>query len=182
MFWCLANIIVVVWNNTVSMGVAILPPMPRRRCAAGVIPPNIQALGWCPAAVTWSTHSKCSLLNRRARVHHHTNPQMRAVYYSCAYCLFIAASPNPAAMCEQQGWRRPWDGMDGDDFRDWAKGIKCIAADRHERPENVVSTCVARAVPMPKKILVHPNLWFYTSASPSLWVLLKLDRKYYTII
>eukprot|EP00752_Nemacystus_decipiens_P011950 g10596.t1 len=37
----------------------------------------------------------------------------------------------------KEGWRRPWDGMDGEDFGKWAKGVNCVAADRHERPENV---------------------------------------------
>ncbi|CAM9220260.1 unnamed protein product [Ectocarpus sp. 4 AP-2014] len=37
----------------------------------------------------------------------------------------------------KEGWRRPWDGMDGEDFGKWAKERNCVAADRHERPENV---------------------------------------------
>lgn len=38
----------------------------------------------------------------------------------------------------QHGWRRPWDGMDGEEFAEWARNMKCIAATRYERPENVV--------------------------------------------
>ncbi|CAB1109198.1 unnamed protein product [Ectocarpus sp. CCAP 1310/34] len=37
----------------------------------------------------------------------------------------------------KEGWRRPWDGMDGEDFGKWAKERNCVAADRRERPENV---------------------------------------------
>ncbi|CAM9458599.1 unnamed protein product [Pylaiella littoralis] len=47
----------------------------------------------------------------------------------------------------KQGWRRPWDGMDGDDFRQWATEMNCIAADRHERPENVAEYAMM-AVPI----------------------------------
>ncbi|CAM9406930.1 unnamed protein product [Ectocarpus sp. 6 AP-2014] len=37
----------------------------------------------------------------------------------------------------KEGWRRPWDGMDGEDFGKWAKERNFVAADRHERPGNV---------------------------------------------
>ncbi|CAM9250870.1 unnamed protein product [Scytosiphon promiscuus] len=55
------------------------------------------------------------------------------------YCHaeYTAVLKRNRTMALKQGWRRPWDGMDGEDFRKWAKKMKCVAADRHERPENV---------------------------------------------
>lgn len=68
--------------------------------------------------------------------------------------------------------------MDGDDFRDWAKEMNCIAADRHERPENVVCTRATRAVRVPKTILVYPNFCQCTQLSFSLdTTQLILDRE-----
>lgn len=77
--------------------------------------------------------------------------------------------PPPSLVCRlfvtvgQNGWRRPWDGMDGEDFVEWAKSFKRIAAGRHERPENVVcfhSFAESRRVRFPCSWIAESSTFF----------------------
>lgn len=46
--------------------------------------------------------------------------------------------------------------MDGEDFGKWAKERNWVAADRHERPENVVRTLfLATRIPEPARATMH---------------------------